>query len=162
MSRSPSPKLRLMSCVTLYRKIAIAEKILNATFAAFVLPTILFSVVGIQIFSGFVSISRDSLIPMPQFLLFPLVWLNCTLFNMLVTTLSSYVYGNSNRIIGTLGELGCKLRFRIGRRLARRELRSCAPLKIKFGNNFISGITPLVNQDLALNQTVSLVLLRKS
>lgn len=159
---SPSPRLIVMRYITLYRKILIAEKMLNATFASYIFPGILFSCTGIQIFSGFVSISRHSLIPMPQFLLYPLVWLNCTLFNLLVTTLSSYVYKNSNKIIGNLVEIRSHLRFRFGRRLLSREVRSCSRLKIRFGNNFFNGITPLVSQDLALSQTMSLVLLRKS
>ncbi|OXA49222.1 hypothetical protein Fcan01_16024 [Folsomia candida] len=164
LTRSNSPKLRLslLECIALYRKVLVAEKMFNATFAPLILPVSLFCMTGIEIFSGFVSISRHSLIPMPQFMLYPLVWLNCTLFNLLATTLSSYVYENSNRMKEKLKELVCQVRFGFGRRLLLRELRSCTPLKIRFENNFIDGMTPLANQDLAVTQTMSLVLLGKS
>ncbi|OXA49512.1 hypothetical protein Fcan01_16030 [Folsomia candida] len=156
---SQAPKL--MSSIKLYRKICIVERMLNNAFSAVVVPCLLLNAMGVQICSGFVTISRHSLIPMPQFLLYPLVWLNAIVFNFLVTTLSSYVYGNSGKIVGKLEKIMCHLRFRYGRRIAQRELRSCSRLKIKLGNNFIDGMTPLVNQDLAWNQTMSLMLLRK-
>lgn len=135
---------------------------LNDAFSAVVVPSLLLNATGVQIFSGFVTISKHSLIPMPQFLLFPMIWSNSSVFNLIVTTLASYVYGNSNRLMGKLRDLTCRLRFRFGSKLARRELRSCSRLKIKFGNNFIDGMTPLINQNLAWNQTLSLMLLGQS
>ncbi|OXA49224.1 hypothetical protein Fcan01_16026 [Folsomia candida] len=162
LTRSPSPRLRLMPCIRLYRKIWIVERMLNAIFSAALLPIMLLNWTSVQIFAGFVTISRHSVVQMPQYLMFPIVWWNCIALNLSVTTLSSYIYGNSGRIMGQLGKLRCQLRFRFGRKLAHRELRSCTPLKIKFGNNFIDGMTPIVNQDLAWNQTMSLMLLGKS
>lgn len=135
---------------------------LNDAFSAVVVPSLLLNAIGVQIFAGFVTISKHSLIPMPQFLLFLMIWSNSIVFNLLVTTLSSYVYGNSDRVIGKLGEMRGQLRFPFGRRLALKELKSYTRLKIKFGNNFFNGMTPLVNQNLAWNQTLSLMLLQQS
>lgn len=147
-------------CILLYRKVAIVERMLNGTFSKFILPIIMVTFTALQILSGFVSISRYDYIPMPQFLQFPLIWLNIFAFNMLVTTLCSSVNENSESLLQEMTEMLYQERFKICRKYVTRELKACFPLKMRFGNNFIDGGTPLTIQDFVLNQTVSLMLMR--
>ncbi|OXA49221.1 hypothetical protein Fcan01_16025 [Folsomia candida] len=77
LTRSPSPRLRLMPCIRLYRKIWIVERMLNAIFSAALVPIMLLNCTSVQIFAGFVTISRHSVVQMPQYLMFPIVWWNC-------------------------------------------------------------------------------------
>lgn len=51
-----------------------------------------------------------------------------------------------------------RYRWRMERKLERKVLKSLAPLKLEFGNNFVDALTPLVVQEFCLRQTVSFLL----
>lgn len=150
-----------MSCINLYRNVCIAEKMLNSLFSSLISPGLLFSNVGGQVLSGFVTMTRYGFSPMPQFLMFPIIWINAIEFNLLVTTISSYLHVNSSKFRDDLlRKQNFKLRFY--RKLVRTQIKACHSMKIQFGSNFIDSGTPLVNQNFAWNQTASLMLLYKS
>lgn len=144
----------------LYRCIQILEKSMNPYTSDKILPAMLICCPSIQIIGQFVSINLHGSIPMPGFLVFPLMMVDTTIFNVLIVTFASLIFSSSQK---TLQSLGKKLMERVNERgLTRRQLRSCSMLKIKFGSNFIDPGTPLVIQTFCINQTMSLSLINSN
>lgn len=78
--------------------------------------------------------------------------------NMVIITLASRVHSASRDLLTSLKQLKLEKRSK----LMRKELQACNTLRIKFGSNFIDNGTPLVMQDVCINQIMSLVLLKRS
>lgn len=79
--------------------------------------------------------------------------------NLVVFTLASQVHNSSLKIMRNLGRKSMAL-FGQGRSIAKRQLRACAILRVKFGSNFIDRGTPLVVETFCINQTMSLTLIK--
>lgn len=97
-------------------------------------------------------------IPMPVFLIFPVILVDASVNNILVFTLASWVFNSSVKYLKGVEKM--TLQFR-SQSLIRKQLKSCGTLKIKFGSNFIDNGTPLVIQNFCLNQTMSIILIHK-
>ncbi|OXA43035.1 hypothetical protein Fcan01_22007 [Folsomia candida] len=79
----------LKKCTEVYRSIQIMEKLFNGYLMVGIVPTLIVLMPAAQVLTQFVSIMMHSDIPMPSFLMFPLVWLNSVMTNILVFTLAS-------------------------------------------------------------------------
>lgn len=144
-------------CLQFYRSIQILEKYFNGYLMKRIVPMIVLSIPIIQVVSQYVCIQLHDEIPMPGFLIFPLIMFDCVLANVFVYSVASWVYSKSIKVLRAYARHTVKFSGRKSR-LAR-EIKACAVLKIKFGSNFIDNGTPLVIQDFCMNQTVSLLLI---
>lgn len=140
-----------------YKKLQMLETLYTSSNAKRNLPTFLTGVPGIQIFSAFVCIRLQREVDMPQFSLFPLLYLDGILLTIVYLSLASSVYVSSNGLI----ERWKKHRKCRRSKYIRKTLRSLRPLKIKFRNNFVDQCTPIVVQDFIITQTASLLLLSR-
>lgn len=116
----------------------------------------------LQILTQYVSIMMHDEIPMPVFLIFPLVWANVIVNNIFVFTLASWVNNVSIKILRE--QTNAMIRRGWGGRKSSliKSAKACPALKIKFGSNFIDSGTPLVIQDFCQAQTMSLILISAS
>lgn len=122
-----------------------------------VLPTAITLVPGLQIVAQYVCIRLNTEIPMPGFLVFPLIGVNAIIYDILIFTVASSVHNLSQDILQSF----CRKISGISMDpVERRRTKCCSVLKIKFGSNFIDRGTPLVIQDFCMNQTVNLVLIK--
>ncbi|OXA45026.1 hypothetical protein Fcan01_20122 [Folsomia candida] len=130
-------------CIELYRNIQILEKMFNGVLM-------------------YICVMMHDEIPMPAYLIFPLVLLNCLGNNIFIFTFASWVNNVSTRTLREqlmgMGRCGWGKR----RSILSKEAKACTVLKIKFGSNFIDRGTPLVIQDFCLTQTMSLILIDES
>lgn len=134
----------------------IVEKVLNDYMRYRIVPAVITVIPGLQIVPQYVCIKLHDVIPMPGFLLFPTYFLDCTLVNILVFTMASWVNSASEGIIR-------KWRQRAGMKrksVLRKQMLACCPLKIRFGINNIDRGTPLNIQNFCMDQTVQLLLIR--
>lgn len=147
------------ACIRLYKCIQVLEKSFNDFLMIRIVPALLIFSPGLQLIVQYVCINHHRDIPMPGFLVFPLIGGDAGINNILVFTLASginiaserAIQGMRNKVIGL--EQG---------KLLRRRLRGCSVLKVKFGSNFIDRGTPLVIQNFCINQTVALTLIKSS
>ncbi|OXA41151.1 hypothetical protein Fcan01_24014 [Folsomia candida] len=147
------------ACIWLYRYVQVLEKSFTAFVSEKLVPTIMFCLPALQIFSLYVCITLHATIALPGFAIFPLLAINAGISNILVITLASMVNVSSQRVLNALAQkvVGCTGGKRA---LQRREVEACGVLKIKFGSNFIDRGTPLVMQNFCISQTVSLCLVK--
>ncbi|OXA64379.1 hypothetical protein Fcan01_00593 [Folsomia candida] len=145
-------------CIHLYRCIQILEKSFNAFLMPRIVPATMFCVPAIEILAFYVCISFHADISMPAFLIFPVMAVCAGMNNILVITLASRVNVASQKM-----KIAVQKRTvgRCRRALAKRQIRACNVLKIKFGSNFIDEGTPLVMQNFCINQTMSLALVKR-
>ncbi|OXA42442.1 hypothetical protein Fcan01_22758 [Folsomia candida] len=92
-----------------------------------------------SLLSYFQLLERE--IPMPVFLIFPVILVDASVNNILVFTLASWVFNSSVKYLKGVEKM--TLQFR-SQSLIRKQLKSCGTLKIKFGSNFIDNGTPLI------------------
>lgn len=151
------------ACIKLYRCIQIMEKLLNAFLMVRIVPVMVAGMPGLQILTQYVCIKMHEEISMPGFLIFPLVFGDSTVNNVLVFTLASWINNISAKVLMQLGNKMVNLdASRMGLSILRRKIKACTVLKIKFGSNFIDRGTPLVIQNFCLNQTMTLILIKSS
>ncbi|OXA62575.1 hypothetical protein Fcan01_01536 [Folsomia candida] len=147
----------LKECIRLYKALQVLEKSFNAFIMNRVLPTAITLVPGLQIVAQYVCIRLNTEIPMPGFLVFPLIGVNAIIYDILIFTVASSVHNLSQDILQSF----CRKISGISMDpVERRRTKCCSVLKIKFGSNFIDRGTPLVIQDFCMNQTVNLVLIK--
>lgn len=109
----------------------------------------------LQIFACFVTIKLHDEIPMPEFLIFPVIFLDGLLVNLVLCTVASSIFSRSRKLLLIWGKrLGTHKRGFIAK-----SLKSCFSLKARFGNSFVDEFTPLVLQGFCISQTASLLLL---
>lgn len=145
-------------CLQFYRALQVLEKYMNAFLERRIVPVTMLTIPLNQIIGQYVSICLHDTIPMPFFLMFPLIAVDTGVCNVLVFTLASWVHSGSLDVLRKLRRLTC------GRRnsVFAKNLKSCSLLKIKFGSNFIDRGTALVIQDFCMNQTANLVMINSS
>lgn len=145
-------------CIQFYRAIQVLEKYFNACpHIKRIIPLTVFITPTLQIITQYVCISLRDAVPLPGFLVFPLIAADTIINNVLILTLGSGVHSGSQKALQLLNRR--KQRGLKPDRIIRRKVKSCSLLKIRFGSNFIDRGTPLVIQDFCMGQTVNLILI---
>lgn len=145
--------------IRFYRRIQILEKHMNDITNVYILPALIIGVPLLQIVSQYVSITMHDDIPMPGFVLFPIMSVEAIITNVVVFTPASWVNGRSTRILARYAR---KITHCVRKSVVVKERKACTMLKIKFGSNYVDQSTPLVIQNFCLNQTMSLILINTS
>lgn len=124
-----------------------------------IVPVFITLVPTIQILTQYVCVMMHDEIPMPAFLIFPVIWVNVFVNNIFVFTLASWINNVSARTLRE--QVGALVKCRLSGRRSHiiKEVKACTVLKIKFGSNFIDKGTALVIQNFCLVQTMSLILI---
>lgn len=140
----------------LYRQVQVVEKNFNVFSKGQIVPTLVACTPGLQIFTQYVCIKLHSEIPMPGFLVFPMVFVEAIFNNILVFSLASIVNTRSLNLLQRWRKelVGFNRKERVPK-----ILQSYKMMTIQFGSNFIDKGTPLVIQDFCLSQTLSLLLM---
>ncbi|OXA54829.1 GTPase Obg [Folsomia candida] len=146
----------LKACIEVYRGIQILEKLFNNFLMDRIVPGMLLLMPALQVLTQYVSVMMHEDIPMPLFLVFPIIWLNTVTNNILIFTLASWVNNTSTKVLKEQRSSIVKQGFGAKRST---QVKACTVLKIKFGSNFLDRGTPLVIQDFCLNTTLSLILI---
>ncbi|OXA47716.1 hypothetical protein Fcan01_17514 [Folsomia candida] len=141
-----------------YRGIQVLEKHLNEWLKPVLVPSLITLAPSLQILSQYVCIQMHNDIPMPGFLVVPLIVQNTIIVNILVFTLASYVFSSSARVMQNIKR---RIRKEPRRSTIKKDLKACSIMKIKFGTNFVDRGTPLVIQDFCLSQTMQLLLIKR-
>ncbi|OXA42129.1 hypothetical protein Fcan01_23152 [Folsomia candida] len=155
-------------CILFYfriieKSLQILEKSFNGYPMNRVVPVMVFGIPSIEIITLFVVINFYQDIALPGFLVFPLLWMNTTLCNIVAFTSASLVHTVSEKTLIALKNRMVTINLSRGRKgsIINRELKACSVLKVKFGSNYIDRGTPLVIQNFCINQTMSLTLRRR-
>ncbi|OXA44229.1 hypothetical protein Fcan01_20874 [Folsomia candida] len=137
-----------------YRDLQVLESVLNASIRFRIFPTVLFLAPTMEILATFACIKyHDAMGGMQiQLLLIVLLALNATVLNVLYCTGAGIVCRKS-------GEYLRDMKGRVKRKVEKKLLKSYAPLKVRFGSNFMDELTPLVIQQFCSAQTANLLLL---
>lgn len=140
----------------MYRNIQILDNSFNVVLTERILPAIMICIPAIEIATLFVCFTLHQEIPIPGFLIFPIIAMSAGINNILIITLASKVYSASQRLLSLFEKThqGRMSKF------VRKELLACNVLKIKFGSNFIDNGTPVIMQNFCIDKTLSLILLR--
>lgn len=147
---------RVTQALHTYRCILLIEKILNHSMKGQLVPAMIGVVPQIQVFTQFVCIKLYSKIPLPGFIIFPLLLIDSAINNLVIETMAAKVNTNSVKL---LSALNCELKSLPRRSKCRKALKACTATRIQFGQNFVDKGTPLVIENFCINQTVSLLLL---
>lgn len=135
-----------------YRKLQVLETILNASVRRRIFPAVLVLGPGMQIVSMFAYIKYHDVMKGSQLVFFLLLALDPTILNVMYCTGAGMVYGKSCKyLMGMKGKVKGKAEMKL--------LKSYAPLKVRFGGNFMDQLTPLVIQEFCSVQTANLLLL---
>ncbi|OXA47361.1 hypothetical protein Fcan01_17728 [Folsomia candida] len=141
--------------IRMYRSLQLLEIGLNDAIKGQIVPAMIGVCPWLQVFSLFVSINFYREIPLPGYAVFPMLFVDALLCNLIIGTLA----GQINLTERVLADMKRQLKRYAVRSWYRKELLACAPLRIKFGQNFIDKGTPLVIEDFCFDQTVNLILL---
>ncbi|XP_035713072.1 uncharacterized protein LOC118437800 [Folsomia candida] len=141
-----------------YNELRIIESQTNATFRAVFLPCIVLLFAVANILSSFISISclRDGTL----FHNFGHLYF---LFISLESYLGSFCFGT---LSGKVNKVSIKLLRGLGKHSVadypalREKIGACAPIRIRFGNNFFTILTPLVIIGVCVKWTVKLLLIK--
>ncbi|XP_035711826.1 uncharacterized protein LOC118437130 [Folsomia candida] len=147
---------RVTQALHTYRCIRLIEKILNHSMKGQLIPAMIGVVPQVQVFTQFVCIKLYSKIPLPGFIIFPLLLIDAAITNLVIETIAAKVNTNSVKM---LSELNNELKSFSAKSKYRKELRACTATRIQFGQNFVDKGTPLVIENFCINQTVSVLLL---
>lgn len=137
-----------------YRNLKIIEILATITNSWRLIPVFVVGFPAIQFFSSYVCIRLRDEISWPEFLMFPLVYWDGFLINMILFTAASNTYEGSSRLLR---------KWKWSQKhspYTRKVLASLTPLKFKFGDNFVERTTPLVIQDFSIQNTVTGLLLK--
>lgn len=116
---------------------------------------------AVEVVAQFVCIQLHDKIPMPGFLVFPMMGVDALIVNVLVFTLASWINTRSEDILIQFGKrLNTMKLSSMEQKIVKKAIKSCLTMSIKFGSNFIDRATPLVIQHFCINQAVSLILIK--
>ncbi|OXA48054.1 Alpha-D-ribose 1-methylphosphonate 5-triphosphate synthase subunit PhnL [Folsomia candida] len=137
-----------------YRKLQMFEKLVNSTLKGRILPIFAYAIPLLQIFVGFVTAKMITIQPLnPRVGLFAYGYVGAILMSVLTLTSAGMVNTLSKEWIKSGN--GKERSTNIGRKMHA----SLAPLKIRFANNFVDKLTPLVMQEFCVSQSVTLLIL---
>lgn len=100
------------ACIRLYKCIQMLEKSFNDFLMARIVPAMLSCSPGVQLIVQYVCINHHNDIPMPGFLVFPIIGWNGGITNVLVYSLASGIHsaseaalvGIKNKLVGLQGQ----------------------------------------------------------
>jgi hypothetical protein len=135
----------------------IIERHLNNFLQKKLTPLLLIVVPLGQTFSSYICIKFRSSIPLPVFLMFPMMLFDALGNNIVLFTFASWIYSRSHEAIVFSIKQTRKYKKKS---VLKKSIRACAPLKIRFGSNYMDRCTALVIQNNILNNTMSLLLIK--
>lgn len=107
-----------------------------------------------QILSGVAPVALFQRANLFQILLFLTIYIDSTLFGMIVLTSTAFINSKTKAVLH-----GVKGRVDRDKGYWRRFQKSCRPLRLEFGDNFVDILTPLVIQEYCVRQTASMLIL---
>ncbi|OXA46151.1 hypothetical protein Fcan01_19064 [Folsomia candida] len=134
------------ACTKFYRSIHILEKLFNGFLMVRLIPGYMFLMPALQVLTQYVSVMMHDEIPMPAFLIFPLVGENSFVNNIFVFTLASWVNNISKKILREQVSAIARCGWAARKSSLIKSAKACTALKIKFGSNFIDSGTPMKNK----------------
>lgn len=141
--------------LVLYNHLRIVTSHMNLSFRSGILPSIFFYLVILNILSSYLTLSLK-VFDLGD-LLFPFMVGETSLGILGLGTMAGLVNLTSTRFIAKV-----KSRMAGNTNLTHRKVaKACAPLKIRFGSNFVEISTPLVASNFCLRSTVRLLLMYK-
>jgi hypothetical protein len=142
----------------LYKRIQIIERYFNNFLQNGLAPAMVIIVPCIQITGQYVCIKLHSQIPMPGFLLFPLILFDAGLHNIVVFSMASSIHNASTETLATWKRIhgGKKKSWE------RKQIKACSAMKVKFGSNYMDRSTALVIQNFCMTTTMSLLLIKST
>lgn len=135
-----------------YRELEVIERLFNSCVGPKIFPLIAFFAPMIQIISVFICIQLHDTLPSSQLMIVAVVAVNVPMLDLLFFTGAQKIHTESQKWLKEMGRID-------GNKMNRRKLRSMAPLRIWFGNNYVDYLTPLVIQQFCSIQTMNLLLL---
>ncbi|OXA44222.1 hypothetical protein Fcan01_20873 [Folsomia candida] len=135
-----------------YRALQVLETILNASIRFRIFPTVLFLAPTMEILTICACIKYYDATDKIQLVLIAVLAVNATVLNVLYCTGAGIVCRKS-------GEYLRDMKARVKGKLDKKLLKSYAPLKVRFGSNFMDELTPLIIQQFCTAQTANLLLL---
>lgn len=147
--------------MSVYRKLQVLEKLLNAAVKSRILPMVSIALPGLQITSCFALIKLHDQLGFYTMPIYVSVYLDVAMFNVLVFTGAARVYILGDRLLRGWRE-EVKAEQNCGIREKRMMLKSFRKLRVEFGNNFVDQLTPLVLQDFCTKQSISMLVLSGS
>jgi hypothetical protein len=152
-----SDTITIRSRIRVYKILQILMSSWNGFNRKCVLPCILQAATIVCIISLYVCLVMSGEIPLPGFLLFPLLLVNCVCFIIFICTKASSVNISS---IAFIAQERSRLAKFNKNALLRKVVKSIPPLKVEFASNYIDKLTPLVLLNFCINQTVSLLIIK--
>ncbi|OXA44507.1 hypothetical protein Fcan01_20712 [Folsomia candida] len=137
-----------------YRKVQIFEKLLNASTRESIFLKTALLLPALQIIMSFVTINMFHASQGLMTLMF--LWLYVLAFSFTLLTFSAAAKAN-----GASHGWIARCKGGDGRKIARKFHRSLVPLRLRYGNNFVEVLTPLVVQEFCMRQTMSFLIVRK-
>lgn len=150
LSRTKNPAMA-------FREVQVLERVVNANIRWRLFPVTMGFIPIVQIFAGFAIVKLSSSgINWLKLAMFGLVFLEVLVFNLITVSSAANICNKSMDWLKTqkLRESG-----EHGTKAMRKFWRSCPPLKLRMGNNFVDRLTPLIVQQFCSVQTMSLILL---
>lgn len=135
-----------------YRNLQILEGVLNRAVRGKILPLVLVACPGIQILSAVAFIKFQHVMPGTHLVFLGLAAIDGLIMNILFCTAAGVIFRTSGAY---LRDMKGVVKDKVGMRL----LKSFAPLKVRFGSNFMDELTPLVIQQFCSIQTMNMLLL---
>lgn len=135
-----------------YRELHVFEKLFNSCVQGRIFPLIVTSCPVVEILGGFACIRlRESMN------LLQLVFIMMETFSLIVFSLISFTAAGKIYTGSVTWMRGCKAGE--GNRVNRKVLASLTPLRVRFGQNFVDGLTPLILQQFCTIKMADLLLL---
>lgn len=135
-----------------YRHLQILERNHNSSYSARILPLCIATVPFLLVLSGYALVALFSTGSLAQMLTFLVVYLDITVFALVVLTAASGINVQTEEWVK-------KVKSGSGNRYLARVRKSWRPLRLEFGGNYVDRLTPLVIQEFCVRQTASLLLL---
>jgi hypothetical protein len=135
-----------------YKSLEVFEKILNSCTRRRIFPGVATPMTLIQILAIFAVLRGSGTASLPSILVYLIATNNSLIVNITVFTMAGKIFCRSKQWIK-------KARGKSQGKLQRRVIKSFAPLRLCFKDNFADEMTCLVVQNFCFLQTVSLLLL---
>lgn len=162
--------VEIRASIMKFREVQVLENFLNGNIRSRLFPIAMGVIPVVQIFVGFVilklsNVEEGKSLDWLKLGMFGMVYLEVLSFNLIAVSAGAKLYDGtqkwlqgqrSARIVGIE-----EIDFRRAK-VMRKGWKSCRPLRLQFGNNYVDRLTPLVIQEFCAVQTMSLILLNKS
>lgn len=138
---------------TTYEKLRVFETALNSATAGRIFKTIalVFPFNQIEISFTCIKLHQSGDVNLGKLAFFLLTYLDFLAFCLLVFTATAKINTLSKKRISQFGR---KIKSKVDKKV----MRGMSPLRIKFGDNFVEAITPLIIQEFCIRQLISLLI----